>query len=185
MRWVARNIGWTNRVIKRGSSQPMRRYSSTTHSAIASSCPGSPGRTMPTRSMGSSSSNSLSFILSPPDGVGASISFLHFHRLTRNISPHKVALVAWGEAGTGGFPGAFAIQASVFGFGDLHQGLLGHGIQGVVIGFTAKNELHAGLLFIKDRIGLVHGHRPIAGDRLLRPIAQIGLVTGARRFSQL
>src|SRR3990172_9939152 len=138
MRCVARNIGETKRENSLRSSQPRRTYSSTMHSAIVSTWPASPGRTIPTRSIGSSCSRFLygiAFGASWSRGIlgrlRESQSALHPNRLAAQVAVHEVLLVSRGEAGARRLPGALSVQTTCLGFGDPDQRLLGDGVESV------------------------------------------------------
>ena len=93
----------------------------------------------------------------------------------------KLALVVRRVAGGGRLPETPAAHATVLRLGHAHQGFLGNGVDGVVVRLAAEDEAHVDLLLVKQRVGLVHGHVPVARERLLGAVAQVGLVAGVLR----
>src|SRR5690349_4946539 len=75
-------------------------------------------------------------------------------------------------------PDPYAAQATRFGFRDLDQRFLGNRVDGMVVNVESEDESHSSGLLVKQRVGLMHGHHPVAGDALMRTVTVAGLVTG-------
>src|SRR6266550_3253055 len=142
--------------------------SSMKHSHMASVVSSSVARATPESSIGSSKSNSFFGIkaISCPPSFKPRRAFAA-EKFPGEISLHHLVLRIRRQAFRSRFPRPFSAEPAVFCFRDTDEAFLRHRVDRVVVRLAAEEETHELFRFVKQRVGLVHGHVPVARHRLL------------------